>query len=120
MDIRRFVAWGVLICMLSGCAGWSRLDKGLAVASSATTAIDILSSNEIIRNGGYEKSSAWGRHPRPEEVAAGLIGVQLLTLGVAHLVGLFYPEWRTWILGGKTVAGTVIIIHNFNEMKNKM
>ena len=100
-----------LILFSVGCAGWTRTEKALLVASVVMSVADMTTTMEILNDGGYELNPCIGRHPSNERVVLFMVGSETLTIILAH----YFPEWRTVILGGKTVINTMCVINNVNQ-----
>ena len=102
-----------LIFFSAGCAGWSRTEKVLLVASVVMSVADMTTTIEGLNNGGYELNPIIGKHPSDERFISFMVGSEVLTIILAH----YFPEWRKAILSGKTLINAGCVIHNLNEGK---
>jgi len=94
---------------VSGCAGWTTLDKTLAVSSTLATAADIYTTTRMLNNpSNYEMNPMLGKHPSDSKVIVYLGLTQVLTLIFTNLT----PKARPYILGGKTLLNGSLAISN--------
>ena len=59
----------ISILILSGCAGWTKADKTLLVASMVASYADYHTTTRILDNGGHECNPLMGEHPAREKLA---------------------------------------------------
>lgn len=100
----------ILILILTGCS-WSKSEIKWGIASTIATGADIYTTTRMLDNPrNHECNPLMGRHPSDTRVIIHMAGFQVLALTMAH----FVPEWRSWILGGKTGINTICTINNMN------
>lgn len=99
----------VAILLLSGCASWTPQEKMLGGFSCLAAAADGYTTIRFLNNpDNYEMNPILGKHPSDTEVIMYMITSQFIALTIAH----FLPQYRSWILGGKTTVNLGFAIHN--------
>ena len=107
--MNRFYKIIPLLLILSGCASWTPAEKRWLGASWLATGADIYYTERALDNpGNHELNPFLGDHPSDTKLITYVITSQIGVTILAH----FMPEWRKWLLGGKTVLNTGCAIHN--------
>jgi len=101
----------ISLIFLTSCASWSRADKAFLIASWTATTADIITTRNVLQDGGYETNNMMSDYPDDKELITYLVSCQLIVTILAH----FLPKYRKAILGVKTVLNTRAAIHNSRE-----
>ena len=103
---------------LPSCAGfdatprpWTKGEKAMLAASWGATAADAYTTIEGLNNGCSEANFAIGKDPSNATVILFSGVIQLGFTVVAH----YWPDFRLWGLGGKTIANTGAAVWNSQQ-----
>ena len=104
-----------IILILTGCGKfqpdprpWTTEEKTLLVVSCLAAAADTYTQTRVFDNDGYEANPIPGRHPPKSRFVGYMITSQMVAVLVAH----YFPEYRRFVMGGKTIVNTSFAIHN--------
>lgn len=99
----------IILTLLSGCATWNKTDRALLITSWMATGADIYYTERALdESGNHECNPFLGKHPSDTKLITFALTSQVAITVLAHIM----PEWRTWLLGGKTVLNTGCAINN--------
>ena len=87
-------------------ADWTAL-TGAVVGQGA----DVLTTEAVLRDGGYETNPILGRHPSDGR----LIVTKLAALAAVAAIGELQPRWRPWLFGFMGGTGACAAWHNARE-----
>ena len=97
---------------LTGCATsprpWSTTEKTMLAASCLAMVADTYTTIDMLDRGHYEMNPMMGEYPSNGTV----ISVMALTQVAAAVLAHYWPAFRTWGLGGKTVFNAGLAFHN--------
>ena len=104
----------ISLIILTGCAHspqpWTKAEKVLLVASCLATVADTYTTMEMRDNGYEEMNPMMDEHPSDGEVIVVLGIGQIAAILLAH----YWPAFRTWGLGAKTIFNGGLAVHNSN------
>ena len=95
----------IIICLISltACATprpWTKGEKAMLWASCGATALDVITTLDGLDNDCSEANMAIGKDPSNATVILFSTAIQACFVVVAH----YFPDFRLWGLGGKTIA----------------
>ena len=104
----------ILLITLSGCASarpWTKSEKVMLIASCIAAGADAYTTIEGLNSGCSEAQPVMGENPS-NAMVIGFTGIiQAAFIVWAH----YYPDYRMWIMGGKTVANTACAVWNSTQ-----
>ena len=107
----------ISILILTSCIHtkpWTTSEKVMLGASWLAAGADYYTSERAFDDpGNHEMNPAFGKHPTDTELAIYMLTSQVCATLMAHYI----PEWRSWILGGKTTINGACAINNYNLVK---
>ena len=109
----------ILACLLlPACAGfdatpmpWTKGEKAMLWASVGATAADAYTTIEGLNNGCSESNTFVGKDPSNATVIVFSAAIQAGFVAIAH----YFPDFRLWGLGGKTIANTGAAVWNSTQ-----
>lgn len=102
------------VVLIVGCGTprpWTKGEKAMFLASCLATGLDTYTTIEGLNNGCSELSVFVGKNPSNTTVII-FSGVIQLGFGV---VAHYFPDFRLWGLGGKTIANTGAAVWNSTQ-----
>ena len=107
----------ILLITLTGCVTprpWTKAEKAMLIASCLATATDVFTTDRAINNGCEEigvPKTLLGKHP----TIGRLIAFGSITQATAIVVAHYWPDFRLWGLGFKTVANSGAAVWNSTQ-----
>ena len=102
------------VLLLTSCAhvkdkSWDTTDKVLLVTSTLAVSADTYTTTRMLTNpNNYEMNPIMGKHPSDGRVIATMAVGHALVLLIAH----YFPEYRKFLLGSKTMINTGLALQN--------
>ena len=108
----------LILCMvlvIASCSwkDYSTLEKSLAVCGVVAGAADMITTDKILDQGGYEMNPILGSNPNDEVLYMAYFTSMLIKIGMAEL----WEDNRTWIWGSSCVVGSAMSFHNYGEIE---
>ena len=105
----------IMLITITGCASakpWTTAEKAMLVASCVAAGADAYTTIQGLNNGCSEAQPVMGEDPS-NAVVIGFTGIiQAAFIIAAHY---WFPDYRMWILGGKTIANTGCAVWNSTQ-----
>lgn len=105
----------ILILIITGCSAsrpHTKSEKAWLVGAVAGQAADVYTTDRVLRSGGIETNSLYGKHPNMKTIAIS----KLVVVGVAYIIGQFYPESRKEIYPVLAIMGVIPAIWNETQV----
>ena len=89
----------IMAMLVMSCSHYTKAEKQLLACQVVANTADIITTSQIISDGGYEMNPLLSSTPSDGElVLAGAINT-----GAIILLGELFPDYRAWIFGGSCV-----------------
>ena len=98
----------IILCLLTGCASWSKQEKVAGVFFLAAHTANYYSTQGMLDKSNYELNPVLGKYPSDKKVAVYFS----LTGAGALIVAHFWKEARQWILWGYGGVNAAWVIHD--------
>ena len=108
----------LLVAFLSGCAGWTKTEKVMAVGAVVMTGADAYLTNEGINvKGGYKETGPglgglYGEYPSTAEIITFWATKNAIGLALQYI----FPDHKKWFSGSLITAGTIGAVNNYTVM----
>jgi len=109
----------IILLLLTSCAwnkAWEKatpVEKGLYACLVATTVTDMVTTDKVLDQGGYELNPLLTKHPNNE--ALYVFAVSKLIINTVF--GYYFDWWRLWGWGTSCAGGIAFTIQNEREIE---
>ena len=104
-----------VIMMVVSCSTtrkYTDIETALATCGVVAGGLDMITTDKLLDQGGYERNPILGSHPNDEALYMAYGTGLLIKFGLSEL----WPDLRPWLWGGSCVVSTAMTINNVGEI----